>query len=81
MTEFSELINILGLEFDEDGNFVIRIFEDEDDMDDITKILGFGVLNELLQYQIDRENFEGAEILRTVIKRKHEIQEIQRNRK
>jgi hypothetical protein len=77
--EIEKLTDQLGLEFDEDGNFRVRIFEE--DIDIIAQTLSYGTVKELIQAQIDSENYEGAETLKQVIARKDELQEIQRNRK
>jgi len=81
MSDIEKLIDELGLELGRDGKHRIRIFDE--DIDLIAETLSYETLDELLQHQIDNENYEGAETLRHVIskKKKNEIQEIQRRRK
>lgn len=75
--EIGRLSDELGLEYDKNGKYQIRIFEE--DIDLVAKTLSYGTLKELLQHQIDNENYEGAETLQTVILKKDEIQKIQRD--
>ena len=75
--EIDRLSDELGLELDENGDYVIRIFDE--DIDIVAETLSYNVLRELLNHQVSNENYEGAETLKQVIKRKDEIQKVQRH--
>jgi hypothetical protein len=77
--QIEKLTDELGLEFNENGDFVINIIN-TDDYQVIAENLGYGVIAELMEHQIKCENYEGAEALQKVIEIKDEIQKVQRDR-
>jgi hypothetical protein len=72
--ELQKLSDELGLEYDAKGNYIIRLFEEDNDI--VAKTLSYETLDELLQHQIDNENYEGAATLTKIIQLKNGIQEI-----
>jgi uncharacterized protein (DUF1919 family) len=76
--QIGKLTDELGLEFDENGKFVINIIN-TDDYKVIAENLSYGVIQELLQHQVDNENYEGAEVLQKVIDIKDGLQKVQRD--
>lgn len=78
--QIEKLTDELGLEFDENGNFIINIIN-TDDYKVIAENLSYGVIAELIEHQLKFENYEGAEVLKKVIEIKDEIHKVQRHRK